>query len=830
MEDGGRSAFGTLLRRFRLEAGLSQEALAERARMSVVSVGALERGLRRTPYRDTVALLAEALGLGAEERTQLESAAARPKRLNDSASAEATAPDTRPHPNNLPLQVTNFVGRETELAELEALLESNRLVTIVGAGGIGKTRTALQVAAGSMGGSVDGVWLVELAPLTDPMLVAGAIASALGIAEQSERPVLETLLQHLKHRRMLLVLDNCEHVIAEAARIAEAILRACPEVRLLATSREALRVGGERAYRLPPLAVPPDRTALAAEDVLRYGAVILFAERAVASDATFRLSDESAPAVAEICRRLDGIALAIELAAARVDVLAPRRLAQKLDERFRVLTAGSRTALPRQQTMWALIDWSYDLLCEKERLLFRRLSVFAGGWTLEAACAVCADDPTEMGKDALGSAEILSLLWTLVEKSLVVAEPGDEEERYRLLESTREYAHRRLVESGESETVARRHAARFLAFGERAKAALETMSDLEWFALVEVELDNVRAALDWSLKQHNAVDLGAALASALGEYWPIRQPREGRGWLEAANVSVDAARDPTLAAAVTLALVGVLPLGVERREQAERAVAAYRRLPDARELARALRLYGNALIFAGALDDGGAALQEALAIVRALGDERRIFTLLDSLGTARRLRGDLDGARVLLQEALELSKVHDGSASRRHSHFLANFAELEFARGDIERAIELALQARESFRRLGNRDEAALMGSNLAAYSLAAGRVDAASAYAREALEELRGHMQPFGLVVALEHLAVIAGLSGDLERATNLLGFTEARLLALDLARQPTERLGYERLRTALTAQFTADELARRLAAGAALTEQQAIDLAMMR
>jgi predicted ATPase/DNA-binding XRE family transcriptional regulator len=441
VEDVGRSAFGTLLRRLRLEAGLSQEALAERARMSVVTVGALERGVRRAPYRDTVALLAEALGLGPEERAQLESAAARPQRPKpaaaDAASIAAPVPEAAAQPNNLPLALTNFVGRETELAELEALLAGSRLVTIVGAGGIGKTRTALHVAAGSIGRRAEGVWLVELAPLADPSLVAGAIASALGVAEQSDRPVLDTLLQHLKHRRVVLVLDNCEHVIAEAARIAETILRACPGVRLLATSRETLRVAGEQAYRLPPLAVPPYQTVLAADAALRYGAVMLFADRAAARDATFRLSDESAPAVSEICRRLDGIALAIELAAARVTVLAPHQLAQKLDERFRVLTGGSRTALPRQQTMWALIDWSYDLLSEKERLLFRRLSVFTGGWTLEAASEVCADDVTENDREALGPGDILDLLWALVDKSLVVAEPAGEEERYRLLESTR---------------------------------------------------------------------------------------------------------------------------------------------------------------------------------------------------------------------------------------------------------------------------------------------------------------------------------------------------------------------------------------------------------
>jgi predicted ATPase/DNA-binding XRE family transcriptional regulator len=806
LDDSGRPAFGTLLRQLRLKADLSQEALAERARMSVVTVGALERGVRRAPYRDTVALLAEALELGARERAELESAAVRPAR------PRRTAGDV-PQTSNVPLYLTHFVGREAELAELAGLVATHRLVTIVGAGGIGKTRTAIQLTPDP---ALEGVWFAELAPLADPALVAGSIASALGIAEQSDRPVLDTLVLALKARRLLLILDNCEHVVEEAARVAETLLRACPDVRLLATSREPLRIGGERVYRLPPLAFPPKRAALGADEALRYGAVSLFAERAVAADATFRLNDESATAVAEICRRLDGIALAIELAAARVNVLEPRRLAKLLDERFRVLSLGSRTALPRQQTMWALIDWSYDLLAEPEQELFRRLSVFAGGWTLEAAIDVCGCDDTE------------TLLWALVDKSLVVAEPSGDEERYRFLESTHEYARRRLEQSGESETLAARHAVWMGAFGERAKAALETMPELVWFAHVDAELDNVRAALDWSLKRARAPALGAALAAALGEYWPPRQRREGRMWLEAAQAAVDAERDPALAAAVALGLAATLPLSVERVERATEVVAAFRKVGDERELVRALRLYGDALIFADALDASEAALDEAVAIARRIGERRRLVALLDALGAARRLRGDFAGARLRQQEALDLSLARDGVASRYHAQALANLGELEFALGNVERAAEFAAQARELFQRLGDADHAANVLLNLAAYALAGDRFDAAESYARRTLAEVAGRQQPFTVAAALEHLAAIAGLSGDFERAARLLGFSDARLRSLKLLRQPTERAGYDRLSEALAAHYDADELARRLAEGAALSEERALALAV--
>ena len=317
-------------------------------------------------------------------------------------------------PNNLPRQLTPLIGRDDVLAEVEPLVLEHPLVSLVETGGIGKTRLALQIGADLLDGVGDGVWLVELAALSDAASVVNAIASTLGLREQVDRPMLDVLEQYLKPRKLLLILDNCEHLIEEAARIASAILRAGPQVRVLATSREPLRIAAERVYRVPSLTVPPD-DALTAADALQYGAIAFFAERARASDAKFALSDESAPIVSEICRRLDGIALAIELAAARVKVMAPRQLAQKLDERFRVLTGGNRTALPRQQTMRALIGWSYDLLSEQEQKLFRCVSIFLGGWTLEAAETVCSDETI----DAL---DVIDLISSLVEKSLVVPE------------------------------------------------------------------------------------------------------------------------------------------------------------------------------------------------------------------------------------------------------------------------------------------------------------------------------------------------------------------------------------------------------------------------
>jgi predicted ATPase/class 3 adenylate cyclase len=399
-------------------------------------------------------------------------------------------------PNNLPLQLTSFVGRERDVAEIEKLLQANRLVTLVGSGGAGKTRAAIEAGARVVDAIADGVWLVELAPISDPSLVTATIARVLDIRESTSSSPLETLVAHLKERHLLLILDNCEHVIDAVRSVAGAILRNCPEVRILATSRASLNIAGEHVSRLPSLAVPPAGKDTTAKAALPYGAVELFTDRAVAADARFALTDANARFVSEICQRLDGIPLAIELAAARVSVLSPRQLAQRLDERFRVLTGGDRSALPRHQTMRALIDWSYDLLGERERSLFRKLSIFASGFTLEGAGIVGGDETRD-------EIEALDLVSSLVDKSLVQAEPG-EDSRYRMLESTRQYARERLSEHGEFDISANRHLAYVSELVKRAGEEYESsMSGVAVTRLV-VELEDVRGALDWAVRQRDA--------------------------------------------------------------------------------------------------------------------------------------------------------------------------------------------------------------------------------------------------------------------------------------------------------------------------------------
>jgi predicted ATPase/transcriptional regulator with XRE-family HTH domain len=492
-----REAFGALLRQYRLAAGLSQEELAERAGLSVQAVSYLENGRRQAPYHHTVGLLARALGLAAAEAAALAAAVPRGRLAagrtlppaagapeHAGAAVGAAGPqaiyqvvhpdlpaDFPPlaspvvHPGNLPLALTSFIGREEEQSEVRALLGAARLVTLTGAGGAGKTRLALAVARELLGDYPQGVWLVELAPLADPALVPQAVAQALGLREEAGQPILGTLLGHLKERHLLLVLDNCEHLVSACAELATALLRACPSVRILATSREGLGVAGERLYRVPSLAAPPLGHLPPPERLGGYAAVALFVARAQERRAGFTLSAQNAPAVAAVCAQLDGLPLAIELAAARVGSLPVEAIAGRLDDRFRLLTGGPRTALPRQQTLQAALDWSYDLLTEPEQRLLHRLVVFAGGWTLEAAEVMGAGDGVE-------SWEVLDLLGGLVNKSLVLldedADAPDRVGRYRLLETVRQYGWERLGTSQEAARVRDRHLAYFLALAEEA--------------------------------------------------------------------------------------------------------------------------------------------------------------------------------------------------------------------------------------------------------------------------------------------------------------------------------------------------------------------------
>ncbi|MGA7286204.1 MAG: helix-turn-helix domain-containing protein [Candidatus Cybelea sp.] len=535
VEDEGRvsgpAGFGALLRQHRLAAGLSQEDLAERARMSREGISALERGHRRTPQRETLALLAGALALSQSQRVAFE-AAARSEPRPRYGSSVTIGPWLGAEASVLPLALTSFVGREAELVELAALVRQHRLVTVTGPGGVGKTQMALHVGTTLSEATDRAVCFITLAPIVDPSLVVTAIASALGLQEVPNHPIRETLVAYLKNKAMLLILDNCEHVLVEVRPVVDAVLRHCAGIAILATSRESLRVAGEQAYRLPSLSVPSPEAVhrVNASNGRTYAAIVLFADRAQAVDHRLALTDANAPIVAEICRRLDGIPLAIELAAARVNALSLRALANRLDDRFCILT-GSVTPR-RHQTMRATIDWSYDLLSPKEQRVLEVLSVFAGGCALVAAEAVCAGEEVAEG-------DVLDILSSLVDKSLLIAGTEGTEPRYRLLESFREYAREKLAMRGELDDALHRHALVFLELAEQLQLAFDSGPDEVWCTLVREELSNWRAALHWALTERGDVLLGQRLVGQLNVAWRTFARVEGRRWIALALELVD---------------------------------------------------------------------------------------------------------------------------------------------------------------------------------------------------------------------------------------------------------------------------------------------------
>ncbi len=610
-------------------------------------------------------------------------------------------------PNNLPLQLTSFVGREDEVAEISALIGTTRLLTLVGTGGVGKTRTALQVAAELLDGSGDGVWFVDFAPLRDASLVAHEVVSALGLTVPPETTAAAVVIAYLKARRLLLILDNCEHLVASAASMIDAILRSCPQVKILATSREGLNVSGEWVHRMPSLALPPEGAKLTAAEASAYGAVALFTERARAADGRFTLTDQNAAIVAGVCRRLDGIALAIELAAPRVKVLAVEQLSRRLDERFRILTGGSRTALPRQQTMRALIDWSYDLLSNNEKSVFRHAGTFVGGFTLEAAAAVCAGDT------GLDEWEVLEVLSTLVDKSLVSTEMLDSQQRYRLLESLREYARTRLAEAGEMEAASHAHALHYRDYAQKKCGDWEITPGAQWIAPMLAEIDNFRAALAWLLAETPVVAAEAALA--LCRFFDrLGLQEEGLHWIEAVLVTG-----------------ATLPKPLEAD------------LHDAR-----VTLFVNQGRFEASMD----AAQLALDIARELGDERRLVTALVSMAIALMSMGQDRKRAEICAEASALAHALDDD-------LLISQADMMLAASafnDVKQRRELFASSIATQKRLHRNRLAALAMLYWAIWELELGDYAAAQKIGAQSVELSRSieptlHLRSLGVLAAAQ-------------------------------------------------------------------------------
>lgn len=674
-------------------------------------------------------------------------------------------------PNNLAQQLNSFIGREQEIERVKALLKTSRLVTLMAMGGIGKSRLSVQLGAEVLDEYPDGVWLVELAPVTDPAAVAQALAGVLGVKEEAGGSVIDALLRFVRERALLIILDNCEHVVHAAADLTKRILQAGPRVTVLASSRDALQVAGERIFQLQPLSAPsPDDVAL--DRLTQHESVRLFVDRATAVQPSFHLSPQNAAAVANICHRLDGIALAIELAAARMRVLSADAIASRLSDRFRLLTTGDRTVLPRQRTLRALIDWSYDLLTGPERAAFSRLSVFAGGWTLEAAEEVAAGE--EIERD-----DVLDLLARLVEKSLVSLDVAGD--RYRMLETVREYAAEKLEAADES-AVRSNHLKYYLQLVEQARPHLVGPEQGVWLARLGLERQNVLAAHAWCDRAPDGVQAGLRLSSALRIYWLTQ---------------------------------GLLDEGLRFALAAlARSDAASRDLNRGRTLFDAGHLSYESGRYAEARD----LLLESLDVFRAIGDRPREVLVLQLLGLVWAGLGDLAAARRSGEEAVSIARIQPN----RHALAvaLANLAQSKRAEGDLEGAVALCREALPIFEQHGDHLTVASVLFNQAMIAVAQGEPAEALACTQQAYSRLSGVDAASPKQSLLFVTAAVAAAHRAWDDAAIMLAAADAHARARSLRRDPADHLFLADLASRIAENVQAETLAQAKALAAQQSE----------
>ena len=683
-------------------------------------------------------------------------------------------------PNNLAQQLNSFIGREREAAEVKALLASNRLVSLLGMGGIGKSRLSVQLGAEVMDDFSDGVWLIELAPLSDPQLVAQAVASVLGVKEEAGRPVIEALLKFVRDRQVLIILDNCEHVVHACAELAKQLLQAGPGVKVLASSRDPLQIAGEMAYHVPTLSAPDPNKKVTLAELTRHEAVHLFIDRATASQPAFRVTEKNAAAVAEICHRLDGIPLAIELAAARTRALSVEAIAARLNDRFRLLVTGDKTVLPRQRTLRALIDWSYDLLPPPERLLFQRLSVFAGGWTLEAADAVGAGGAVE-------PPDVLDLLTRLVEKSLVVMELGAE--RYRMLDTVRQYAQERMAETADLAGTCTRHLDFYLALAETARPELAGPEQGPWLSRLDLERENFLSAHAWSEGLPNTGELGLRMAHALRPYWIYR---------------------------------GLLSLGLRFSVE----VLSRRGMEDRNDArCQALAGAGQMCFFMGRDGDARIYLSESLSIARETGNTKWVAAVLQPLGMACLADGDRAAARSHLEEAVALAQSLGNK--REHATSLNALAMLLRTEGQLEVAEPLYETALSIARDLGDRANIAIFLLNLAMVSISLSRVRQVRAMLIEVISIAAEIGSSPASLSALEVCAGLAATQADWSLAATFFGVAEEQTGLTGLRRDPADESFIAPLMARTRSAIGAQAFVEAEAKGRGITPDAAMSLA---
>jgi non-specific serine/threonine protein kinase len=708
------------------------------------------------------------------------------KRDSDANAVQpAAVENVRRH--NLLGQLTTFVGRVKERAEVQRLLSSTRLLTLIGAGGCGKTRLALQVAADVLEQCKDGVWFVDLAPLVDADLLPQTVATVLGIRKPPQHSFTEALSAELCGQQLVLVMDNCEHLIDATAQLVDRLLRAAPQLRILATSREGLGVPGETVWRVPSLSVPDPSQPVQLESLLEFEAARLFVDRAQAVDAAFAVTDSNVATIAEVCLRLDGIPLAIELAAARLNVLSLDQINTRLKDRFRLLTGGSRTAVARQRTLEATVDWSYELLAEAERRLLCRLSIFPAGWTLEAAEEVCSGDP--IARD-----DLLDHLSRLVDKSLVSVEPASDADpaagrRYRFLETVRQYGRERLLRSGEAEQARDRHLAFFLAMARRVEPELMQVNQALWLNRVQLVHDDIRSALDWSLATPERAELGLELAARLSWFWTVR------GFF------------------------------IEARQRLERALAA---APLSSPGIRAKALIGLAHMtsFEGDNATTMVVLDECLALAREAGDHGTMALTLGYQALTAAERDDFERCELLGAAGLAAAVQSGDPWSRTLPLRMLGYAAVHA--GDYDRADASFEESISLLRQTGAKWGQGILLGDLAGLRLLQGRYPDARALGREAIflcEELGDRR---GVAWSLGTLATAQAAEGHSDRAARLWGASAGALEAMGVQPQLTIKRVQDRFLDVAKASMGEQAFQAVSLQGRAMSLKQAVQFAL--
>ena len=762
-------------------------------------------------------------------------------------------------PNNLPVHLTSFIGRENEIKEVKQELEEHRLVTLTGSGGTGKTRLSLQVAAEVIEKFDHGIWFVELAPLTDPDLIPQTILSVIGIREQEGKTPLDLLKEYLSEKRTLIVLDNCEHVISASARVVDSLLRAAPRIKVLASSREALGVRGELSYPVPSLSLPDIKHLPAIEQFSQYEAVRLFIDRALLVNPRFEVDKDNAPYIAQICHRLDGIPLAIELAAARVKVLSVDQISKRLDDRFRLLTGGARTALPRQQTLRALIDWSYNILEENERLLLRRLSVFAGGWTLEAAEEVCEGDEIE-------SFDVLDLLSQLVNKSLVVVTDKSKsgETRYRMLETIRQYAREKLAETGGGESIRDKHLAYFVKLTEQAKPEIHRSNQVFWLNKLDDDLDNLRVSLEHSSSGDG--EAGLRITTNIVRFWFLRSTvNELKNWLEQL-LQRYSKLDQLHATALAVQSECVVENGNfdEARLLAEQSLELVRTLHDKKAEAFSLMVLGKINSMQGNLETGYSLIQESLKLYRGLKDTRGQANALTWLGFNT---NDMERSKSFAREAVELYRelgdvervagylsklaektIWEGDFSSQVASWLEEaqmiyaqlgdksgkaftldlFGRLAFWQANYEQARTFIKESAVLHKQMGSLNMELWSHAHLAYVVLRQGEVIQAQSLFKKVIHYFQKTNNVIGIAFVIEGLASLYANQSQSERAVRLFAWADAMREKLGDRRPPVEQGSVDKDLATIRSQLPEKEFDDFSEKGRTMTVEQAVALAL--